>query len=206
MRSVRGFTLVELLVAIMILTLFMTVSMGAVRTAGRSWEAGHSRATATEEMRAAADFLRRQLAQMPPLTWSDGDDTRLTFSGAEQSLRFVATAPQFTAGAGLLIYTLAVESGSAGDTLKLSYAPFDPGDGEFTEPVQSQSLTLAAGLEAISFDYFGSEMEDDIPSWTPRWRRDAEHYPSIIRLRARQNNGSGGWPDLVFRVRLGERL
>ncbi len=31
MRSMRGFTLVELLVAIMILTLFMTASMGAVR-------------------------------------------------------------------------------------------------------------------------------------------------------------------------------
>ena len=34
-----GFTLVELLVAIMILTLFMTASMGAVRVASKSWAA-----------------------------------------------------------------------------------------------------------------------------------------------------------------------
>ena len=45
-RQSAGFTLVELLVAIMILTLFMTASMGAVRIASKSWAAGQQRADA----------------------------------------------------------------------------------------------------------------------------------------------------------------
>jgi general secretion pathway protein J len=202
----RGFTLVELLVAIMILTLFMTASMGAVRIASRSWEAGHSRANATEEMRAVADFLRRQFAQMPPLTWSDGNEKRLMFSGNEKRLRFVASAPQFAPGAGMLIYTLAAETIDDVDTLTLSYAPFDPGNEKFGEPLYSEQVTLATGFDAVSFDYYGSATEDDSPSWTHRWRRDAERYPAVIRLRTREDDNGTGWPDLVYTVRLSDRL
>jgi len=206
MRSMRGFTLVELLVAIMILTLFMTASMGAVRIASRSWEAGHSRANATEEMRAVSDFLRRQFAQMPPLTWSDGGEERLVFSADEKRLRFVASAPQFAHGAGMLVYTLAAATSDDVDTLTLSYAAFDPGEEEFGEPLHSEQVTLATGFDAVSFEYYGAEMEDDGPSWTHRWRSDAERYPSVIRLRTRADDDGSGWPDLVFLVRLGDRL
>jgi len=205
MRHVRGFTLLELLVAIMILTLFMTASMGAVRIASRSWEAGHSRANATEAMRAVSDFLRRQFAQMPPLTWSDGDEERLVFSGDEKRLRFVASAPQFARGAGMLIYTLTAESIDGSDALTLGYAPFDPGDEEFSEPLHSEIVMLADGLDSISFEYFGAEMEHDRPAWTHRWRKDAERYPALIRLRTREDDSGSGWPDLVFRLRLGDR-
>lgn len=201
MKSTRGFTLIELLVAIMILTLFLAASMGAIRIASRSWEAGHARANTTEEMRAVADFLRRQFAQMPALSWSDGGIERLVFSGDEKRLRFVAAAPQFSHGAGLLIYTLAAQTDNGVDTLTLSYAPFDPGAEEFAEPLHSEQLTLATGFDAVSFDYYGAAMEDDRPSWSDRWRSDAEHYPTVIRLRAQAADNS--WPELAFAVRLG---
>ena len=71
-KSSRGFTLVELLVAIMILTLFMTASMGAVRIASRSWAAGQERTDTTEELRGVSDFLRRQFAQLPLSTVGEG--------------------------------------------------------------------------------------------------------------------------------------
>ena len=91
----RGFTLIELLVAILILTLFMTASMGAVRIASKSWAAGQDRSNATEEMRATADFLRRQFAQLPSLTIGEGEDERLAFAADETRVRIVAPAPQY---------------------------------------------------------------------------------------------------------------
>lgn len=201
----RGFTLLELLVAIMILTLLMTASMGAVRVASKSMSSAVARADATEEMRAVSDFLRRQFAQLPPLKVGEGNDERIAFSAGQKQLRFVAPAPQYSNGAGLMTYLLAAETIDGREFLVLSYAPFDPGSDEFDEPFTSDSMMLGPGFEAISFHYYGAEMEDDNPDWKRDWRDDAERYPSAIRIRTRTDLGNGGWPDLVYTLRLGGR-
>jgi len=201
----RGFTLVELLVAIMILTLFMTASMGALRIASKSWAAGIDRADVTEEMRSVSDFLRRQFAQLPPLTIGEGNDERIAFSAEHKQMRFVAPAPQYSHGAGLMTYMLAAERVDGRETLTLSYAPFDPGSDDFGAPLNADRVVLGTGFDAISFHYYGAEMQDESPDWKQSWRDDAERYPHAIRIRTRTELGSGGWPDLLYTLRPGER-
>lgn len=203
-RHTRGFTLIELLVAIMILTLFMTASMGAVRIASKSTTASIVRADATEEMRAVSDFLRRQFAQLPPLTIGEGKQQRITLAAEEKKLRFVAPAPQFSYGAGLMTYTLAAERIDGSEYLTLSYVPYDPGSEEFDDPYTGERRIISSGFEAISFRYFGAEMDKEVPDWKQSWRDDAEHYPSAIRIRTRTDLGRGGWPDLFYTLRSGE--
>ena len=146
-RRSRGFTLVELLVAIMILTLFMTASMGAVRIASRSWAVGQERSDATEEMRATADFLRRQFAQLPSLTIGEGDEERLAFAADEKRMRFVAPAPQYSHGAGLITYLLEVTTIDEQTLLTLRYAAFDPGSDELSHDNLSEPIILGAGFD-----------------------------------------------------------
>jgi general secretion pathway protein J len=203
-RGTGGFTLIELLVAIMILTLLMTASFGAVRVASRSWEAGHLRANATEEMRATSDFLRRQFGQLTPLAWTDGNDERIAFSGDHDQVRFIAPAPQHLRGAGFLVYELAVVKDDDGQMLILSFGPLDPGDVDFGDPNFAGHLTLVADFEDVSFNYFGAEMDDEPQSWKQSWRLDAEHYPSAIRIHTSMNDSQVAWPDLVFPLRHGE--
>ena len=204
-RASGGFTLIELLVAIMILTLLMTASFGAVRIASRSWEAGKSRADATEQIRASSDFLRRQFGQLTQQTWTDGNDERIAFAGDHDQVRFIAPAPQHSRGAGFLIYELAVGKDDDSRLLILSYAPFDPGDADFVDPDLAAHLILATGLEDVSFDYYGAEMEDELASWKRSWRPDAEHYPSAIRIHTGDDESPGAWPDLVLPLRSGEK-
>jgi len=196
----RGFTLLELLVAMMILTLFFAASMGAVRLGSRSLEAGHRRANASEQMRVSADFLRRQFARMPAITWSDGREKRLAFLAGQDKLVFVAPSPRFSRGAGMLVYTLAAERNGSDYALTLGYAPFDPGNDVFTVPAASERQTLASGFDSIVFEYYGAETDEDEPAWMPNWRPDAEHYPLAIRLRASGNS----WPVLIFKLRSAE--
>jgi len=205
MKRSAGFTLVELLVAIMILSLFMTAAMGAVRIASRSTTAGVVRADTTEEMRAVSDFLRRQFAQLPSLTIGEGKEERLAFAADQKRLRFVAPAPLYSRGAGLMIYTLAAKRTDDGrEVLTLSYAPFDPGSERFESIRSTAPMILTAGFETVEFEYFGAEMDKERPGWKPAWREDAERLPNAIRIRTRTEFGGAGWPDLVYALRSGD--
>lgn len=196
-----GFTLLELLVAIMILTLIMTASFGSVRIASRSWEAGQSRADANEEMRAVSDFLRRRFSQMSSFVWIDGNEERIAFIGERRHIRFIAPAPAYSAGPGFFTYTITAETEDGSEQLVLSYSPFDPGTGDFTEPYGSRRTILSDNLADVSFEYYGTEKADIEPSWQESWPADAELFPAMIRVRTATDGSASGWPDLVFTPR-----
>jgi len=200
-----GFTLVELLVAIMILTLLMTASMGALRIASSSWAAGQERADATEQMRAVAAFLRRQFAQLPALTVGEGKEVRLAFVGEKEGVVFVTSAPQYAQGPGLMTYVLRGETVNGEKLLTLRYAAYDPGSDEFTLLDQSERLVLAEHLDTVEFRYYGAPTEDDIVEWLDAWPEDAEAYPRAVHVRTSGEQQTDGWPDFVFELRSGER-
>jgi general secretion pathway protein J len=202
-RRSAGFTLVELLVAIMILTLFMTASMGAVRIAGKSWAAGQERADATEQMRAVADFLRRQFAQLPALSVGEGTDERLAFVGEGEGVMFVTSAPQYSQGPGLVTYVLRGETVDGENLLTLRYAAFDPGNEEFVLPDRNERIVLAKDFATIEFRYYGAPTDDDIVEWLDAWPADAEFYPRAIHVRTSGEGQEDGWPDFVFELRSG---
>lgn len=201
-----GFTLLELLVAIMILTLIMTASFGSVRIASRSWEVGQSRADANAEMRAVSDFLRRRFAQMLSFVWVDGNEERIAFIGEQRHIRFIAPAPESSVGAGLFVYTITAEMEDGAERLVLSYSPFDPGTGDFSEPYNSRRTILSGNLSNASFEYYGREMADIELSWQQTWQRDAELFPSMIRIRTTTDGSATGWPDLMFTLRVYDAL
>ena len=195
---VQGFTLVELLVAIAILGLFASAAFGAVRTAGRSLDAGLQRADATEVERSVSNFLRRQLAQMAPTRVPDGDESRLAFAAEGSRLRFIAPAPQYSPGAGLLVLELVLLKTDGQTSLILEFGPLDPGASEFEFTNASERSVLAENIGDMVFEYFGAENEDDRPTWKSEWRAEADLYPTLVRLRPR--SGDDGWPELVFSV------
>ena len=209
MRAVKhrsaGFTLVELLVAIMILSLFMTASMGAVRVASKSWAAGQQRADATEQMRAVADFLRRQFSQLPALTVGEGNDERLAFVGAGEGVMFVTSAPQYSQGPGLVTYVLRGETVDGETLLTLRYAAFDPGNEEFVLPDRNNRIVLAREFDTIEFRYYGAPTEDDMVEWLDAWPEDAELYPRAVHVRTSGEGDDDSWPDFVFELRSGGR-
>ena len=62
----RGFTLIELVVALMLLALMSSVLFGSLQLAGRSWDGGEAKVAQVTEMRATQQFLREQLAGAYP--------------------------------------------------------------------------------------------------------------------------------------------
>ena len=127
-RPDAGFTLIEVLVSLALLALLLALLAGGLRYARSTWDA-----TARLDELAAADmvetFLRARLAEAMPLyEQRKAGMVRALFSGAGDSMSFVAPAPNGPAGTGLYRYTLeaAAGAGAGQRTLVVGLAPHLP--------------------------------------------------------------------------------
>jgi prepilin-type N-terminal cleavage/methylation domain-containing protein len=196
-----GFTLLELLVAIVILTIVMTVALSS-----RSYEAGIERADAGEELRSAANFLRRQFAQLMPIS-TDMQTKQFAFAGTSSHIRFVASAPRHPVAAGLIVYSLTAD-GQNTDTqrLMLSYGWYDPGADDLHEADFDRQLILADDLTSIAFQYFGTkEATQSRAAWYDVWSEDEYGLPELVRISLNSANDDGRWPDLILQIRVEEQ-
>ena len=201
-----GFTLLEIMVAMVVLALIVTTAFGAVRMGERSWEAGHARSTETETMRSVANVLQRQFNQILPLSWTVDTETTIAFDGVGDRVRFIAPAPQHRGSTGLFEYTLAVETDTATDNarLVLYYRLHDP-DSDGFAPAESdrQRVLLVDQLKTASLAYYGSPVSDDEPEWHTQWNDDAEAFPLMVHARLVTDHKQRQWPELFLALRTG---
>jgi len=201
----RGFTLVELLVAITILSVLMSVAFGAVRIGGKSLGAGIERADRSEEARATADFLRRQFAQLTPETIDVDDKQWLVFEGDANRVDFVTLSPAATLGPGLMTATLIVEPADDGVELWFGVRPYNPGNPD-TERTEALSKSMLYGdLAGARIRYFGVPDEYGEPGWHDYWQRDAYRYPLAVEISLTENAMPDVESRLVLRVRAGNQ-
>ena len=84
-RGERGFTLLELTIALTLLALLSAVLFGSLRLAGRSTDGGQAKVEAAASMRLAQDFLRTNLEAQHPLRMRKILESPLLFSGERES-------------------------------------------------------------------------------------------------------------------------
>jgi len=197
----KGFTLLEIMVAMVVLSLIMSTAFGALRMGERSWEAGLARSTETETLRTVAGVLQRQFNQILPLTWIENAQTFISFSGDQQQLRFIAPAPLHHGATGLFEYTLVMETDSGKAQLVLYYRLYDPGNEGFSpDHSERQRMLLVDDLSTASFSYYGSPIAGDPLRWHSQWSTKAEAFPRLVRARLGTDTGTGPrpWPDLML--------
>ena len=197
-RREVGFTLLEVLVAMVVLSLIMTTAFGALRLGERSWEAGLARCSETETLRTVAGVLQRQFNQALPLSWIEDTETTIAFNGAREQLRFIAPAPQHHGATGLFEYTLVVEQDDSINRLVLYYRLHDPDNNGF-EPDSSerQRVLLVDEIKVGPLQLLSvSPVADDPPAWHSHWSNDAEAFPQLVNVRLEAKQGQQPWPEL----------
>jgi general secretion pathway protein J len=95
MKRARGFTLIEVLVALAIVGVLLTIAFGGLRVAMAAWRQGEDRAEVHQHVRALAFTLARALGAAYPYRAAKGEAPEIVilFTGAEQRLEFVTQAP-----------------------------------------------------------------------------------------------------------------
>ena len=178
----RGFTLLELLISMTILSLITLLVFGAFRVGIRAWERGERDIDAHQRERIVLDLITRQIASIPVDTVQGLE--AFAMKGDQKSLAFVSDihlVPANTFGMVYVIYR--VEEGEDdGEILSLSERnvvlmvedPDMDSDELFTELI---------GSTEIAFAYLKRSEGEEAPEWQETWDPESETgFPLAVRV------------------------
>ena len=103
---VRGFTLVELLIALVLVSFITLILFSALRLATRAWDGVDRASEHTAELRIARGFIERMLAQLRPTrVMVDAQEVEV-FSGTADGIELVAPLSEHVGISGLYVLRL----------------------------------------------------------------------------------------------------
>lgn len=188
-------TLIEVIVAMAVLSLVVLALGASLRGISRSAERVEERVDAVDELRVGSAFLRELFARALVLQ-VPGPPRRLLFDTQADSLAWVAVMPARFGAAGRYAFRLAAEPAVDGTTsLVLRYGPLVAGVPSFPDWTAAESRVLAARIEQFRLGFGGEGMGR---GWQPTWA-DADKLPSRVRIDI--DTAAGPWPPLVLPVR-----
>ena len=200
-----GFTLVELLLAITLMSILLGLTYSGLRAATKSSARGEEILAAGGELRAAHQFVRRQLNQMLPLPFAATDDaqeTRIVFEGNANRIQYVAPMPGYLGAGGPQVQLLEITHGNDGGILQFSNALLQ--GFEQQRLYDRDPVILLEAVESAGFEFLGRDEDGELTGWTSMWDQ-TDRLPVAVRLNISFSRDLNlDWPDLVAGVRVDE--
>jgi general secretion pathway protein J len=199
-RDQQGFTLLELLIAVTLVAVLMTLLFGGFRLGMRAQERVSSGADRVTQVASLHGFLREQLADARPIAVEreGGSAAIVRFDGRVDALEFLSHPVAAVSVGGLQRLSLRL----ANDKALILRWSLDIGDRQWSDDGPRELLLLSRVATAV-FDYYGAVEPGREPIWTDTWN-GMPHLPSLARLRVVFEDG---WrmPELVVALRLAPR-
>ena len=156
----RGFTLLEVLLALSIVAVLMVIVSGGLRIGLTAWQRGEERAAKLDRDRSLLVLLEGALAGAFPyrVTPGDAEEPRLLFDGQSDHLTFATLSPPLPTAAPAAFSAVSLATEPAGLTLRQQILP---------SPVpldRVQPMLVDARTSGIRFRYLGEEN-----SWEDTW-------------------------------------
>jgi general secretion pathway protein J len=159
----RGFTLLELLIALAIVGALLVILFGGLRVGIAAWRQGEDRAEAHQHLRSLSELLARAVAGTFPYRQSgpEAEATQVQFLGEEGRLSFVTLSPPFPLAAPVAFVAVTFARGE-GERPGLAITqkalpnlnPFEPADPFLVDPA----------VTTLTFRYLRPE-----GGWEDRW-------------------------------------
>lgn len=200
MKRAAGFTLLEILAALVLLALLLVGVYSGIASANRSVRAGTAAIERVDQMRSAQQFLRRELAQSvaEPIGHTDRGEP-IYFQGNAREMRYVAPLPGYLGKLGPQLQQLQlVDDGRGGSRLELRLALLPP-DGRPPQPL-GEPQVLFDHIRQGSFSYSGANTRGEWVPWSPEWI-DGRILPLLVRIEL-QPQGLDSWPRLDVPLRV----
>lgn len=186
--------MVELLVAMALLSLVMLGMASALRSMGQLEERVDARLEQADEFRIATGFLGQVLGRVSSRKLSRPvleSESAFLFVGHSEQVQWVGVMPARHGMGGLTFFRLAVEDGA----LVLRFVPFDA-SAAFPDWAKSDSRVLVRQVQSLGLAYEDARRAQ--PVWLPHWS-SKEGLPE--RLRIDLQTSAGAWPLWIVPLR-----
>ena len=198
--SQRGFTLIEVLLATVLLAAGLAVAFATLRAAMATAQRGEQLAQRSEHMRAVEGFLRRRIGGTRPVAFGVDQQTGAIrrFEGDASHMRFVADLPDYLGRGGPYLHELTIADGNTGKRLEVSFT-LVLGAETFAE-AQPRPPEVLADVQDARFRYRGLGADNRAGEWKERWDTP-DRLPLQVEVILRDAYGRT-WPPMVIALPL----
>lgn len=193
-----GFTLLEVMIASVLLAVMMTLLLAGMRLGADSWEQGERLAERATRMLVADNFFRSHLSDVKPLFDTSanalgvaGAPARLLFRGGPDFLEYAGTLPPQVRG-GMYKFRLYFVQEDGRSDLKLALRPFSP-TAATDEPIED--VLVLENVESLRFSYYKvSNVQNEPSRWVEQWQENS--LPALVRVEI-VLAGEPAWPPIL---------
>lgn len=181
-----GYSLVELVVVLLLLSFITLAVGGGMRFGSRVWESSEGTVENAQHTRAVQSMIRELLGSAVPA--SNGE--YVEFDGTPAALEFEAVLPEAAGITGIVSIRVVADQKDSQARLKIAISKAGQ-----QRPVRQAVWNTDA--QSLHFAYL--DASEVIPAWLDRWR-DRNRLPDAVRIEAIDDVSKSVWPVLVVRL------
>ena len=203
-----GFTLLELLVSITMVSLLATTVLFGWRISASAWEKASEQLEQNRKILATNELLMQQMASMAPMQVYTEAGQQFFFQGEEKTARFVSRyslAHRARSGLYLIEYQIEEEPG-VGRALLVNERPVANSQQMLIGMIESirsnegqavryaefenrkDTLRLLEGVKEIRLEYYRPGKFSEKGEWVSEWQNQNNELPSAMAIRVTGKN------------------
>ncbi len=197
-KSDAGFTLIEVLIAMTLLSVMVVLLFGSMKICAESWQKGEDKINEVNDVAVVYQFFRNHLGTALPL-WDDfsGENDDFAFSGRSQELKFVSSFPASAKKAGLQIFSLKLIKEGDEQLIQVTITPFFPAAER--EEWHKEEVTLLRHISDLAISYYLQDEGQTEGIWQEDWL-EQDALPKLVKIQIKREDG-GFWPEMVFELK-----
>jgi len=211
-----GFTLIEVLIAMTLLSIMVVLLFSSLSICAQSWEQGERKMAEVNEVAVVYNFFQRHLSSARPL-WNDfadgngepganrpetgaateNKDKTFSFQGKKKSLQFVSIFPASAGRAGMQLFSIQPQQHAKEQLIKVTLTPFFP----LTEDAEwrPEQEILLKHVSDFTLAYFGAD-DTGKSRWQDEWLEKGVH-PQLVKISISTTNGVF-WPEMIIALKV----
>lgn len=180
-KQSAGFTLIEVLIAMTLLSLMVVLLFSSLSIGAKSWQQGETKIADVNEIAVVQQFFNHHLAHAVP-QWNDFDPEKervFSFQGKKDSLKFVSAFPASAERSGLQLFDLKFQEKNKQRFIEVTLTPFFPlteGEEFFEDTVE-----LVTNVARFEMSFFGLNDETGEYGWQNQWL-EKEQQPRLVKI------------------------